>query len=146
VRCVAADSDATNHPRIASPEKLATRTPKHFRNPGARRIDRFTLRRVMGLSGLGAWRPIVAEPFTPIYTGEFSQSSFDVSEKLRGIPTLTELTARLGALPREALAAATAAEPAIYKRTIADAQDSAAYLRLLADGFDKIAGRLASVS
>ncbi|SHH17119.1 hypothetical protein [Bradyrhizobium erythrophlei] len=85
------------------------------------------------------------DKFAPIYTGTFSQSSFDVSLKLQGIPTLAELTARLGALPREALAAAVAAEPEIYKRTIADAQDSAAYLRLLADSFDAIAGRLASV-
>jgi hypothetical protein len=88
----------------------------------------------------------VVDKFAPIYTGEFSQSSFDVAQKLQTVPTLAELTARLGALPREALAAAVAAEPAIYKRTITDAQDSAAYLRLLADGFDEIAGRLASVS
>jgi hypothetical protein len=88
----------------------------------------------------------VAEPFAPIYTGTFSQSSFDVAEKLRNVPTLTELTARLGALPREALAAAVAAEPAIYKRTIADAKDNADYLRLLAASFDEISVRLASMS
>jgi hypothetical protein len=90
--------------------------------------------------------PIVAEPFAPIYTGTFSQSSFDVALKLQGIPTLTELTARLGALPREALAAAVAAEPEIYKRTIADAKDAADYLRLVAASFDEISARLASVS
>ena len=88
----------------------------------------------------------MAEPFAPIYTGTFSQSSFDVAIKLQGVPTLTELTARLGALPREALTAALAAEPEIYKRTIADAKDGADYLRLLADSFDKISSRLASVS
>jgi hypothetical protein len=88
----------------------------------------------------------VAEPFAPIYTGTFSQSSYDVAEKLRNVPTLTELTARLGALPREALAAAVAAEPEIYKRTIADAQDSAAYLRLIAASLDEISARLASAS
>jgi hypothetical protein len=91
--------------------------------------------------------PLVAEePFTPIFTGTFSQSSYDVAEKLRNVPTLTELTARLGALPREALAAAVEAEPEIYKRTISDAKDSANYLRLLAASFDKISARLASVS
>ena len=90
--------------------------------------------------------PIVAGPFAPIYTGEFSQSSFDVADKLRGIPTLAELTARLGALPRDALAAAVAAEPEIYKRTIADAKAGADYLRLLAASFDEISSRLASVS
>jgi hypothetical protein len=90
--------------------------------------------------------PNVAGPFTPIYTGEFSQSSFDVAAKLQGIPTLTELTARLGALPREALAAAVAAEPAIYKRTISEAKETAEYLRLLAASFDEISARLASVS
>jgi hypothetical protein len=88
----------------------------------------------------------VADPFTPIYTGAFSQNSFDVGEKLRGIPTLTELTARLGALPSAALEAAVRAEPAIYKRTIDDAKDAAAYLRLLAASFDEISARLASVS
>jgi hypothetical protein len=88
----------------------------------------------------------VADPFIPIYTGAFSQSSYDVAEKLRSVPTLTELTARLGALPSAALEAAVAAEPEIYKRTIADAKEAAAYLRLLSDSFDEIAGRLASVS
>jgi hypothetical protein len=103
--------------------------------------------RVQGLSRPGRYGvSTVAEPFTPIYTGEFSQSSFDVSEKLRGVPTLTELTARLGALPREALVAAVAAEPEIYRRTIADAKEAAAYLRLLAGSLDEIAGRLESVS
>jgi len=86
----------------------------------------------------------VAGPFTPIYTGTFSQSSYDVADKLRNVPTLTELTARLGALPSEALAAAVAAEPEIYKRTIGDARDTAAYLRLLAASFDEISARLAS--
>jgi hypothetical protein len=90
--------------------------------------------------------PYVAGPFTPIYTGTFSQSSYDVAEKLRNVPTLTELTARLGALPREALAAAVAAEPEIYKRAIADAKEAADYLRLLAASFDEISARLASVS
>jgi hypothetical protein len=90
--------------------------------------------------------PTVADNFAPIYTGTFSQSSFDVGEKLRGVPTLTELTARLGALPREALAAAVAAEPQIYKRTIGNARDAAVYLRLLAASFDEISARLASVS
>lgn len=90
--------------------------------------------------------PAVPALFAPIYTGEFSQSSFDVGEKLRGIPTLAELTARLGALPREALAAAVAAEPAIYQQTVADARDGAAYLRLLAASFEEISARLASVS
>ena len=88
----------------------------------------------------------MAEPFTPIYAGEFSQSNFDVAGKIRGVPTLTELTARLGALPREALAAAVAAEPAIYAQTIADARETPAYLRLLAASFDEISSRLASVS
>jgi hypothetical protein len=88
----------------------------------------------------------VAEPFAPIYTGEFSQSSFDVAQKLQGLPTLAELTARLGALPREALAAAVTAEPAIYRQTIADAQAAAEYLRLLAASFDEISSRLASIS
>lgn len=84
--------------------------------------------------------------FAPIYTGEFSQDSYAVAEKLRGIPTLTELTARLGALPREALAAAVKAEPEIYKQTITTAQDAANYLRLLADSFDDLQRRLASVA
>lgn len=88
----------------------------------------------------------MAEPFAPIYTGEFSQSSFDVAQKLQGLPTLAELTARLGALPREALAAAVTAEPAIYRQTIADAQAAAEYLRLLAASFDEISSRLASIS
>jgi hypothetical protein len=88
----------------------------------------------------------VAEPFAPIYTGTFSQSNFEVAQKLQGIPTLTELTARLGALPREALAAAVAAEPAIYKQTIGNARDAADYLRLLAASFDEISARLAGVS
>jgi hypothetical protein len=84
--------------------------------------------------------------FAPIYTGQFPQDSFNVAQKLQRVPTLTELTARLGALPREALAAAVAAEPGIYKQTITDAQDTAEYLRLLAANFDEIARRLASVS
>jgi hypothetical protein len=85
-----------------------------------------------------------AAVLAPIYTGEFSQQSFDVAMKLAGVPTLTELTARLGALPREALAAAVKAEPEIYKQTIVTAQDSAAYLRLLADSFDELARRLST--
>jgi hypothetical protein len=88
----------------------------------------------------------VAKSFTPIFTGTFSQENFDVSEKLRTIPTLVELTARLGALPEGALKAAVTAEPEIYKRTIGDAKDGATYLRLLADSFDEISTRLASVS
>lgn len=100
-----------------------------------------------GLSGVGRLELYaVADNFRPIYTGTFSQSSYDVAEKLRNVPTLTELTARLGALPREALAAAVAAEPEIYKRTIGDAKASADYFRLLAAGFDEISARLASVS
>jgi hypothetical protein len=90
--------------------------------------------------------PYVAGLFTPIFTGTFSQANYDVAERLRGVPTLAELTARLGALPRGALAAAMAAEPEIYKRTIADAKEAADYLRLLAASFDEISVRLASVS
>jgi hypothetical protein len=86
--------------------------------------------------------PYVAGPFTPIYTGTFSQSSYDVAEKLRNIPTLVELTARLGALPKEALVAAITAEREVYVRMVDDVRSSAEYLRLIAASFDEIASRL----
>jgi hypothetical protein len=59
---------------------------------------------------------------------------------------MVELTARLGALPPAALAAAVKAEPAVYKNTISDARDAAAYLRALADSLQELADRLQGVS
>jgi hypothetical protein len=90
--------------------------------------------------------PYVAEPFAPIYLGTFRQDSFDVGQRLARVPTLVELTARLGALPADALKAAVVAEPEIYKATIGEARDLAAYLRLIADTFSELASRLESVA
>jgi hypothetical protein len=84
--------------------------------------------------------------FAPIYTGQFSQNNFNVLQKLHGVPTLVELTARLGALPEDALKAAVKAEPGIYKQMINDAHEAASYLRLVAASFEEISARLGSVS
>jgi hypothetical protein len=78
----------------------------------------------------------------PIYLGSFPQDSIDVGHRIEHVPTLAELTARLGALPADALKAAVAAEPAIYKATITEARDTAAYLKLLAGSFGELADRL----
>jgi hypothetical protein len=86
--------------------------------------------------------PTVAETFAPIQLGAFSQDSFDVGRRIARVPTLAELTARLGALPPDALKAAVLAEPEIYKATIVEARDTADYLRLLAGTFGKLADRL----
>jgi hypothetical protein len=88
----------------------------------------------------------LAETFTPICLGTFLQDSFDVGQRLARVPTLVELTARLGALPADALKAAVLAEPEIYKATIGEARDTAAYLRLIADTFSELASRLESVA
>jgi hypothetical protein len=90
--------------------------------------------------------PYVAKTFAPIFLGTFRQDSFDVGQRIARVPTLAELTARLGALPPDALHAAVLAEPEIYKATIAEARDIAEYLRLLAGMFSELADRLESVT
>ncbi|WP_213775432.1 hypothetical protein [Bradyrhizobium sp. dw_78] len=83
------------------------------------------------------------DDFAPIYLGrDISPAAFDVAQHLATVPTLTEITARLGALPRAALLAAVKAEPSIYGGMIHDARDSAAYLRAIADTFEELADRL----
>ena len=86
------------------------------------------------------------EKFLPIVLPDLPQDSFSVGQRLEHVPTLSELTARLGALPADALRAAVQAEPEIYKATIAEARSSASYLRLLADSFDALADRLDGVT
>jgi hypothetical protein len=81
-------------------------------------------------------------PATPIYIGSFSPDAVNVALQLARVPTLSELTARLGALPSDALAAAVRAEPEIYKATIAETRDLAAYLQLHAAAFTELAARL----
>ena len=88
----------------------------------------------------------MAAVFTPIYLGTFPQDSYDVGQRLARVPTLVELTARLGALPAEALMAAVAAEPEIYKATIGEARNTAAYLKLIAGTFGELADRLEGVA
>ena len=94
----------------------------------------------------GVTEPYVSDTFAPIVLPGLSQDNVDVAQRLAPIPTMVELTARLGALPPEALASAVKAEPAIYERTIGDARDAAAYLRALADSFVILADRLQGVS
>jgi hypothetical protein len=85
--------------------------------------------------------------FTPILLGPgLSPASCEVAIKITGVPTLAEMTARLGALPQAALVAAITAEPTIYKSMIGDARDTAAYLRALAETFTALADRLTQVS
>jgi hypothetical protein len=94
------------------------------------------------------WSPIVDNPnspFSPIVLRGYSPASNDVASQLANVPTLSELTARLDALPVEALQAAVRAEPDIYQRVIGDAGDSAVFLRALADSFSAIADRLQEV-
>lgn len=69
----------------------------------------------------------MAETFAPILLPGLSQDAFAVA---------------LGALPPDALKAALTAEPEVYAAMLAEARDSAAYLRLLADSFAKLADRL----
>ena len=63
-----------------------------------------------GLSGPGAMEPHVAKTFAPIQLGTFPQDSYNVGLRIAHVPTLAELTARLGALPPDALMAAVLAE------------------------------------
>ena len=86
------------------------------------------------------------ENFTPIELPGLPQDSYNVGQRIARVPTLTELTARLGALPPAALKAAIRAEPEIYKATITEARDTAVYLRLLAGTFSKLADRLEAVA
>jgi hypothetical protein len=84
--------------------------------------------------------------FAPILLGPgLSPQSFDVASRLAPVPTLSEITARLGALPRATLQAVIAAEPAVYQAMAGDARETASYLRSLATAFDQIAARLAPI-
>lgn len=88
----------------------------------------------------------MVETFAPIVLPGLSQENTDVALRLAPIPTMVELTARLGALPPAALAAAVKAEPQIYARTISDAREAAVYLRAIADSFVTLADRLEGMS
>lgn len=76
----------------------------------------------------------------PIFTGDFPQDSFDIIG--RDAPALRELAARLRGLPPGALKAAVLAQPENGKAMIAAAQDTAAYLRLIADSFSELARQM----
>lgn len=89
---------------------------------------------------------MATENFSPIGLPGLPQDSYNVGQRIAHVPTLTELTARLGALPPAALKAAVLAEPEIYKATITEARDSAVYLRLLAGTFNELADRLEAVA
>jgi hypothetical protein len=94
-----------------------------------------------------SWRLFVAdEEFKPIQMRNTSSQACEVAGMLSDVPTLSELTARLGALPRAALEAAVAAEPAIYQAMIAETTETADYLRHLADTFTEMATRLRGMS
>jgi hypothetical protein len=89
---------------------------------------------------------VADEEFKPIQMRNTSQQASEVEGMLSDVPTLSQLTARLGALPRAALVAAVAAEPPIYQAMIAECSETADYLRHLADTFEQMAARLRSVS